>query len=209
MSHVFVPGWGAPAALYSRALPDRWDVLRPPSFARGAGRFDSYSRWLSLELRSYEEPVTLGGHSMGAALAVLAALEQPERIHRLVLVAPAGLPLAKPIRVSVRDFAGQVASRAYPSRLALRSMLDALRAPRAALRLAEAVRALDLRPQMEQLRGLGLRCSVLGCVTDTLTPPEHCRRIAALSGARYRELEVDGGHMWMLTHPLAFAGALG
>jgi hypothetical protein len=37
--------------------------------------------------------------------------------------------------------------------------------------------------------------------TDTLTPPDHCRRIAALSGGDYNELAVDGGHLWFLRAP--------
>jgi len=41
--------------------------------------------------------------------------------------------------------------------------------------------------------------TVVGVVTDTLVTPDHCRRAAGLLGATYRELTVEGGHMWMLS----------
>ena len=46
---------------------------------------------------------------------------------------------------------------------------------------------------------------MIGCATDTLTTAAHCRRVATLAGADYRELELTGGHMWMLRHPDEFA----
>ncbi|HVH51469.1 MAG TPA: hypothetical protein VM690_04940, partial [Gaiellaceae bacterium] len=86
---LFVPGWGAPAALYEPGLPSGWSALEPPSFAAGRGSLAEYHRWLRIELdRRGRSP--LGGHSMGAALAILAAAESPELVERLVLVAPAG-----------------------------------------------------------------------------------------------------------------------
>ena len=52
---LFVPGWGAPAALYSPGLPDEWRVLEPPSFAASAGSLAAYRRWLRIELRNQLE----------------------------------------------------------------------------------------------------------------------------------------------------------
>ena len=88
------------------------------------------------------------------------------------------------------------------------SLLSALVAPRTTLELARAVRALDLRSQLEELARRGIPTDVVGCVGDTLTPVDHCRRIARLAGAAYREVDVRGGHMWMLYEPAAFAAAL-
>src|SRR5438552_3052227 len=155
MLRAFVPGWGAPPSLYARALPAGWTVLEPPSFAE-SDTILARLRWLQDELDRYDGPVTLAGHSMGAALAVLAAGQRPERMRKLLLVAPAGLPLAKPLAACLRDFARQVATRAYPLRDAGRAIADALAAPRSSLRLAQAVRALDLRPQLDVLRAFGV-----------------------------------------------------
>ena len=43
------------------------------------------------------------------------------------------------------------------------------------------------------------RCTVtvIGCSTDTLVTVASCRRAASVIHARYRELPLDGGHMWM------------
>jgi pimeloyl-ACP methyl ester carboxylesterase len=198
---LFVPGWGASTMFYEPALAPAWEVAAPPSFRRGGGRLERYVRWLVRELDAGEGAVVLGGHSMGGALAVLAALERPARISELVLVQPAGLPLTKPVRRSLAAFAGQVARGEVPRSEARRGAAAVLAAPRAALRLARDVRALDLARQLQQLQQLGIPCRVVGCVTDTLTPVAHCRRIADLAGAAYRELDVSGGHMWMLRSP--------
>jgi pimeloyl-ACP methyl ester carboxylesterase len=207
MSRVFVPGFGALPAFYKPALAADWLVPEPPSFRR-AGSFRARVRALQLALERVEGPLTLAGHSMGAALAVAVALEQPERVERLLLVAPAGLPLTKPVRASARDFFGQAGDRLYTPREIVRVLASALAAPRSAVNLARAVRALDLREQLEAVRRRGIRCEVIGCAGDTLTPVEHCRRIARLAGASYREVDARGGHMWMLVEPGAFAAVL-
>lgn len=40
---------------------------------------------------------------------------------------------------------------------------------------------------------------LIGCASDTLVTPAHCRRAAFLLGASYRELAITGGHVWMLS----------
>src|SRR5262249_40764959 len=131
-SRLFLPGWGAPAAVYEPALPAHWDVLEPPSFAVSGGSLAPYRRWLELELRGRGRS-RLAGHSMGGALAILAAAETPELVERLVLIAPAGLPLDKPIRESLRDFLPPLSARDYPRRVALTALLALVRAPPPAL----------------------------------------------------------------------------
>jgi len=169
--------------------------------------FDDLVAAVRGSLDAYRSPVTLGGHSMGAALAVAVAVQEPERVDRLLLVGPAGLPLTKPMSASLRDFCRQAAAGHYSSSQLLRSVGEALAAPRRAYRLARAVRNLDLTQQFREVRRRGLPCSVVGCAGDTLTPVGHCREIARLTGARYHELDAPGGHMWMITSPAAFAGA--
>lgn len=109
--------------------------------------------------------------------------------------------------MSLADCWKQVATGAYASTEAVRAVGRALVAPRASYLLARAVRALDLSAQLEALRDRGLRCDVVGCVGDTLTPVGHCRQIAQLAGARYHEVDAAGGHMWMVIEPGAFACA--
>jgi pimeloyl-ACP methyl ester carboxylesterase len=203
MPCVFVPGWGASASLYD--VPSPWVVLEPPPFA-GFETIESRVRWLLAQLDGHG-PVTLAGHSMGGALAALAAGERPGSVRRLVLIEPAGLPLTKPLVASAATFLGQLATRTYPWGEARRAAAAVLASPRAALRLATAVRSLDLRPHLRALHGR-LPVDVVSCTSDTLTTTRHCRRLALLAGARYRELDLPGGHMWMLREPAALAAVL-
>jgi pimeloyl-ACP methyl ester carboxylesterase len=160
--------------------------------------FAAYPAWLRSELDFRTGPFVLGGHSFGAALAVLVASGGELPIERLVLVDPAGLPLSKPNRDCLADFALQLGSGLYPLVPAARSIASTLAAPRAALRLACSVRTLDLSPELDALRSRGVPCAVVTSDTDTLTPPEHCRELARLAGGDYRELRVSGGHVWFL-----------
>jgi homoserine acetyltransferase len=49
---------------------------------------------------------------------------------------------------------------------------------------------------------------VIGCSTDELITPAHCRRLADLLGASYREVRAPDGHIWMITHPELLAAEL-
>lgn len=206
-SRLFLPGWGAPASLYAPGLPSSWHVLEPPSFAVSGGSFRAYRQWLDLELRSRGRS-RLAGHSMGAALAILAAAETPELVERLVLIAPAGLPLDKAIRESVRDFARQIVSGDYPRRAGAAALMALLRAPRSAFALAERVRALDLRRECARVRAAGIPVTVVSCVSDTLVTSDRARSLAEALGARFEELDLNGGHMWMLADPAHLAAVV-
>jgi pimeloyl-ACP methyl ester carboxylesterase len=195
---LFLPGWGAPPELYRAGMPQGWRALDPPSFQHSHGSIDGYRSWVLDELRSLERPLGLAGHSMGGALAISAAAFAPECVTRLVLISPAGLPLSKPLHRSLVDFAGQLVRGRYPLAPVLEGLREALASPRAALSVARAVRALDLSREMTLVRCACVPTTVIGCTTDSLVTVAHCRRAASLLGARYRELELDGGHMWML-----------
>ena len=51
---------------------------------------------------------------MGAALALLAAIDRPDLVERLILLSPAGLPLTKPIPSSLVTWVRQVATGRFP-----------------------------------------------------------------------------------------------
>ena len=200
-SRLFVPGWGAPASLYRRGLPEGWEVLELPSFRQTGGDLDRYREWLLEAVDARQHPMTLAGHSMGGALAVLTAAREPEWVERLILVSPAGLPLAKPLRRSALTGLGQILRGCYPLAAFRRMGANTLSAPRAALRLARDVHDLDLTPELQQLHAQGIPCTVVACSSDRLTTCAHCRRVAELVGADYRELEAPGGHIWVITEP--------
>jgi pimeloyl-ACP methyl ester carboxylesterase len=198
---LFVPGWGAPSSLYRRGLPPGWEVVEPPSFRQTRGDLDRYREWLSAELAARGEPVMLAGHSMGGALSVLAAVERPELVERLVLFSPAGLPLRKPIAAIALTGLGQVLRGCYPPGALRQMFARKAAAPGATLRLARRVHQLDLTPQLELLRAQGIPCTIVACTGDRLATPTHCRHYAGLLAADYRELEAPDGHIWLITRP--------
>ena len=195
---LFLPGWGASGGVYRDGLPAGWTLLSPPDFGKSGGHLDYYLAWLLGDLEARQRPVVLAGHSMGAALAVRAAVRAPGSVERLVLVGPAGLRLTKPIAISAAQFVMQVMDGRLPRADAFLSVRDVVLAPVSALRLALEVRSLDLTHEMTTIRQRGMPVTVIGCTTDTLVTPRHCRSVARLLGARYREVRLDGGHMWML-----------
>ncbi len=205
---LFLPGFGAAASLYRPGLPAGWAPLDPPGFHAGGRSLAANCQWLLAELERRGGRVALAGHSMGAALAIAAAAAAPERVARLVLIAPAGLPLAKPITRSLREFACQVASGRYPTAEALRSTWAALRAPARAFCLARELHGSNLSREMAAVRAAGIETLVAGVADDSLVTPEHCRRAARLLGASYREVAHEGGHMWMLGSWSTFAELL-
>jgi pimeloyl-ACP methyl ester carboxylesterase len=205
---LFLPGWGATAILYGSGLPEGWAALELPSFRRSRGELFVYQAWLADVLDRQQGPVALAGHSMGGMLALLAAIDRPDVVKRLVLLSPAGLPLTKTMRASTATFVRQVVGGRYPLAHLRRVVARAVSAPVSALRLARTVHGLDVRPELERFHADRIPCSVVGCVTDTLTPPAHCRALAAALGAEYREVDAPDGHIWPITQPQLLAAEL-
>jgi pimeloyl-ACP methyl ester carboxylesterase len=198
---LFVPGWGAPAGFYRRGMPAGWEVLELPSFRSTGGELDNYRRYLRDELENRAPPTMLAGHSLGAALALLATDERPESVESLVLLAPAGLPYRRPLSASAITFLGQLARRRYPLRELSPALVNAALAPRAGLRLAREAHDLDLTPVLRRIRARGIPCNVVACTRDRLATPAHCRLLATLLDADYRELDSRNGHIWMISEP--------
>lgn len=194
---IFLPGYLGRASSYEPGLPEGWIALQAPLEVRARGSLANYREWLVEQIRAAPGEVVLGGHSMGAGLAVLAAAEVPERISGLVLVGPSGLPIGKPMQRIVHDFLAQLFAGRFRARDVLLPAADMARAPRAAVWIAGALRRLDITDQLRAVREAGVPATVIACATDTLTTPQSSRRIAHLLGAEYRELRLDGGHVWM------------
>lgn len=205
---LFVPGWGAVPGLYRQGLPVGWEALELPPYRTSGRELGGYWQWLVEQIARREGPISLAGHSMGAALAIVAAADRPAAIERLILLSPAGLPLTKPITKSLFTFIGQVLRRRYPAGDLARAMSGVLRSPHTALALARAVHELDLSPQLERLSGASVPVTVIGSSTDQLTTPDHCRRLASLLGAKHYEFDAPGGHIWMIVEPKLLAAAL-
>ena len=90
--------------------------------------------------------------------------------------------------------------RSYPASELYRAVANTAGAPRAALRLARQSHNLDLTPEFGRVRTGGIQCRVVGCTEDRLATPEHCRRVAILLSAEYRELHARDGHIWPITN---------
>jgi pimeloyl-ACP methyl ester carboxylesterase len=193
---IFIPGWGARARYYAPGLPEGWVAVDPPPFRR-ARSLEAFRAWLVQELERRPGPVALAGHSMGAALALRAAADDPAAVASLVLFAPAGLPLTKTMARGFASFARELAARRFPLRVALEGALEIVRAPRAALRVGTEVQELDLSEAMEAVRRAGIPTTIISALSDTLVTPAAARRMAELTGGRLIEVPAVGGHLWL------------
>jgi pimeloyl-ACP methyl ester carboxylesterase len=208
VTELFVPGWGADASIYRAAVPAGWEILDPPSLTSSGATVEGYRAWLAAECRARHGRLVLAGHSFGAALAVLAALDTDLFVERLVLVSPSVLPLSKPLPLMLWDFSRRACSGWFPPGAAGRAVRRVVRHPRLARRLGNEVRRLDLADELSALRDRGVPCRVVAASSDTLTPPDLCRTAAELCGGEYREIEASGGHLWFLRAPRLFAAQL-
>jgi pimeloyl-ACP methyl ester carboxylesterase len=207
-TRIFLPGFGARATSYSEGLPPGWLALQPPPPSATRGYLDALVDWLAGELDRRQGPALLAGHSMGAALAILVAARDPASTSGLILIAPAGLPLTKPVRASAADLVRQLGTGTHRIRDVTNSAAELAAAPRSTVRLIRALRHLDLHDEMTRIRRQGTPVTVIGCDSDTLTPPHHCRKTAELLGGSYKELRLDGGHVWMFGRWPCLADAL-
>ena len=169
---------------------------------------------------------------MGGAIAILLAARHPERVRRLVLVAPAGLAalprvaagllgaVAAPFAIARRTVATPLAGSALVRRLALAGVArDGARVPAEHARavLASSAGATRIGPGLASAATADLRQTLaslegpLGVVWgehDPVIPP---RRIEVIRRARPDvELSVvpDTAHAPMLERPEAFCAAL-
>jgi pimeloyl-ACP methyl ester carboxylesterase len=215
---IFIPGlacaaqlWAAQAASLSQA---GWSVAHSDV----GSREPSLPRMAQALLAEHPGRLVLAGASMGAMVALHAALQAPDRVAALVLVGASARADDADLRQlradaiehfeqgDVEPFLRANAMLVlHPRQAADPAMLEAylamvLRA--GAAQLVAQNRAVmdrpDLRPQLA-----ALRCPVLLMVgeTDAVTPPDHAREIAgAVPGATLHVID-GAGHLPTIETP--------
>jgi pimeloyl-ACP methyl ester carboxylesterase len=199
---VLVHGLAGSARWWRPVLPplaERYDVrlldLRRTAPAEGAAV-------LARELASSGDDTALVGHSLGGLLCAQLAAQQ--RVAKLVLVAPAGIPTGRPR--ALEPLALAAALRTVSPRFAPVLALDALRwGPWAILRGAWYALATDLRDELTRIDTPTL---VAWGDRDTLMP----RRLAeswcdAIPNARLA-IVPGAAHVPMVERPQLFLEAL-
>ena len=179
--------WDAPGYGESEALP-----AQKPSAADYAHRMWD---WLDAS-GAAGQPFTLVGHSLGALMAARAALLHPQRVARLVLLAPAQGYARAEAAVREKKLSDRLASLAQhgPAGMAKRraSAMLSPQASTAQIDFVEQVMAAihpggytqaahmlsggDLRHDLEQL---ACPRTIASGSADTVTPPEGCQALAS------------------------------
>jgi pimeloyl-ACP methyl ester carboxylesterase len=151
--------------------------------------------------------IALVGQSMGAQIALHVAADAPQRVERLVLVSPAGVPRDLTPRAVVRLARDLVPPRGWGDPLFLPTIAaDVLRTgPRVLLRATRHLLADDVRPLLARITCPTL---VIRGEFDPLIPEAHAHMIA--EGTPDGELVVLPGtaHNPMLDDAGAFNAAL-
>jgi pimeloyl-ACP methyl ester carboxylesterase len=154
---------------------------------------DELSAWLERWLDAAElDRVDVVGHSLGGLVAAELAARRRERVRRLVLVAPAGIPCG----LGLFDRSRRLVATLYDVRARLPTIVgDAARtSPLALLRAAVFASARDLRTELASVRAPTL---LVWGEHDRLTPPaiaEQWRR--ALPGSQLVLLPCGHVPMW-------------
>jgi pimeloyl-ACP methyl ester carboxylesterase len=241
---VLVHGAGTSGAIWHRATPllaRRRRVVAPdvpgyggsPAAGRGFALEEVCDRLaLGLEEAGVPSPYDLVGHSMGGGISILLAARHPERVRRLVLVAPAGLAalpraiaallgtVAAPYAVARRRLASPLAGSPFVRRLALAGVArDGARVPPEHARavLASSAGATRIGPGLASAAAADLRQTLaavacpLGLVWGEHDPVIPRRRIDVIREARpdvTLSVVPDTAHAPMLEAPAAFCAAL-
>ena len=198
-SHVLA--WDAPGYGDSDALD-----IETPGAADYATRLWA---WLDAVDADTESPFTLVGHSLGALMAASAALQRPERVQRLVLLAPAqGYATADP-QLREKKLSDRLANLAQwgPAGLA-GQRVGAMLSPQASAdqrafveQVMTAIRPHGYRQAARMLSQADIgadlarvRCSVTiaSGSADTVTPSDGCEALARSIHAPYVGLGAVG-----------------
>jgi pimeloyl-ACP methyl ester carboxylesterase len=211
ITHVLLHGIGSASASWEAQLAwaqDRSDVGLLAWDAPGYGastpvaplepQASDYAArlWAWLDALSCRSPVVLVGHSLGALMAASAALAQPQRVARLLLLSPARGYGDAPAAERERMVAGRLAhlqqlgpqgmaqarAAAMLSPQALPQWVEQVRQNMAAIDPAgytQAVHLLAGGRLLHDVAGLTVPMTVASGEADTITPPAACDDVAA------------------------------
>ena len=224
VSHVLLHGIGSASASWRAQLAWAWgrDDVRllawdAPGYAASSPvaapwpRASDYAErlWAWLDALAVREPVVLVGHSLGAIMAAGAAVQQPQRVSRLLLLAPArgygDAPEAERARMvdsrlsSLHRLgpAGMAQARAAAmlSPQARPEWIEAVRRNMAAIDPSGYTQAVHLLAQgrlIQDLATLAQPVQVASGEADTITAPVACDEVAAAAGVQRLSLGAVG-----------------
>lgn len=177
-------------------------VIDLPRLRRPSGPRD-FADWLGrwLEASSLER-TDVAGHSLGGLVAAELAAAEPERVRRLVLVGPAGIPCGRSLARRVVPLVGTL----YDIRRSLPTVVPgAVRAgPGAVARGIAFVSSRDLRDELSGVRAPTL---LVWGDRDRLVPPSLAEEwLRLLPGARLERLPC--GHVPMFEAPRELAACM-
>ncbi len=181
--------------------------------------------WAWLDALQAHQPVVLVGHSLGCLMAARAALDQPLRVQRLVLLSPArgygdapdaerteklqsrlgNLQRLGPQGMAAARAAAMLSPAATPEQVEL------VRTTMAQVRVDGYTQATHLLANGVLLRDLlEVRCplAVASGEADTITPPAGCSQVAQQAGVAWQSLG-PVGHACPLEAPDAVNALLG
>lgn len=192
-----VLAWDAPGYGDSAALP-----MESPCAVDYAKRFWT---WIDLVTPKGGLPFTMVGHSLGALMAAGAALQRPERVKRLVLLAPAlgyasasaavreqklsdrlaNLARLGPAGMAKQRAAAMLSPNASKEQIALVETVMAGIHPHGYTQAARMLAGGDVLGDLKQLR---CQVSIASGSADTVTPPDACAGLAQKIGVAYESL---------------------
>jgi len=240
---VLIHGLATTGSIWRHAAPllarrRRVVTLDVPGFgsSRPVGRgFDigAVAARVAAELHAARiaEPYDLVGHSMGAAVALTLAAQEPGAVRRLVLVSPAGLrpmpfvaaavlglvaEVYVPLRRRAAPLAGSSLGRrtlmsggvADGGRLEADVVRELVGASRGARRIGPALTAVASADLREQLADLPLPVGAVWGREDRVIPPGGARTLQRLRPDAVCEVIDGAGHISMVEQPEAFVAAL-
>ncbi len=175
---------------------------------------DAVSQWM----RAMDLPAALVvGHSMGGAVAMTLAYENPEQVSALGLVSTAARLTVNPILLAD---AANAATFARATSTIVQWSFSQATSPRtvemAQARLNEArpsvlfgdLQACDQFDACDMLKETTCPALIVCGAEDRMTPPRQSQYLAAAIPNARLEMIPDAGHMVMLEQPAAFASVL-
>jgi pimeloyl-ACP methyl ester carboxylesterase len=142
----------------------------------------------------------LVGHSMGGSICAHLAAQHPDAVHRLVLVAPTGVPMGRSLPGYLLPLLRAV--QAMPPRFLPLLAYDALRAgPLTLMHGARDILAQDLR---EDLAAIAAPTLLIWGTHDTLVPPTLGTLLQQRIPTAHLLLLERAGHVPMYDRPRAF-----